>query len=78
MLSDPIKWMVLEARKLSKQLNEDESFATYFIGNNDKICEQTIHDLNSFGYEEAAKEVYGSTISEWKKRHQKKATDDQM
>jgi len=72
--------MVLEARKLSKQLVEDESFAANFIGNNDdKVCkQQTIHDLNSFGYEEAAKEVYGSTISEWKKRHQKKATDDQM
>jgi len=70
--------MVLEARKLSKQLDEDESFATNFIGNDDKVCKQTIHDLNSFAYDEAAKEVYGSTISEWKKRHQKKATDDQM
>ena len=70
--------MVIEARKLSKQLNEDESFATNFIGNNDKICTQTIHDLNAFAYDGAAKEVYRSTISEWKKRHQKKATDDQM
>ena len=72
--------MVLEARKLSKQLVEDKSFATTFISNgNDEVCkQQTIHDLNSFAYEEAAKEVYGSTVSEWKKRHQKKATDDQM
>lgn len=69
--------MVLEARKLSKQLIEDESFATTFI--DDKaLCKQIIHDLNSFGKEEAAKEVYGSTISEWKKHHQKKATDGQM
>ena len=78
MLSNPNQWMVLEARKLSKQLNEDESFATTFIGNNDKVYKQTIHDLNAFGYDEAAKKVYGSTISEWKKRHQKKATDDQL
>ena len=70
--------MVIEARKLSKQLDEDKSFATNFIGNSDKICTQTIHDLNAFAYDVAAKEVYGSTISEWKKRHQKKATDDQM
>ena len=34
--------------------------------------------LDSFGYEEAAKEVYGCTYPEWKERHQKKATEEQV
>jgi molybdopterin adenylyltransferase len=34
--------------------------------------------LNAMGYEEAAQHVYGMTNGEWKKRHQKKATDEQM
>ena len=34
--------------------------------------------LNAMGYEEAAQHVYGTTVGEWKKRHQKKATDEQM
>lgn len=34
--------------------------------------------LNAFGYEEAAQHVYGMTYGDWKKRHQKKATDEDM
>jgi gephyrin len=34
--------------------------------------------LDSFGYDEAAQYVYGCTYPEWKKRHMKKATDDQI
>jgi len=34
--------------------------------------------LNAMGYEEAAQHVYGMTYGQWKKQHQKKATDEQM
>ena len=72
--------MVLEARKLSKQLRTDvTSFATCFTGKNkEKNIQLTINALDSFGYDEAAKEVYGITYPDWKKRHQKKATDEQL
>ena len=71
--------MVLEARKLSKLLGKDASFATSFIGKNEEKYRQlTINALDSFGYDEAAKEVYGITYPDWKKRHQKKATDEQL
>ena len=72
------KWMVLEARKLSNQLKSaDKTFAAGFIGNN-KQCKSAINALDSLGYDEAAKEVYGVTYPEWKKRHQKKATDEKL
>mmetsp|Transcript_25681 Transcript_25681/g.54249 ORF Transcript_25681/g.54249 Transcript_25681/m.54249 type:complete len:551 (-) Transcript_25681:1781-3433(-) len=71
------KWMVLEARNLSQRLRVDRSFATAFIGNEEE-CESTIGALDSLGYDEAAKEVYGETYPEWKKRHQKKATEEQL
>jgi molybdopterin adenylyltransferase len=38
----------------------------------------TIQALNAMGYEEAAQHVYGMTYSDYKKRHQKKATDEQV
>jgi molybdenum cofactor synthesis domain-containing protein len=34
--------------------------------------------LNALGYDEAAQHVYGMKYEDWKKRHQKKATDEQM
>mmetsp|Transcript_14949 Transcript_14949/g.27049 ORF Transcript_14949/g.27049 Transcript_14949/m.27049 type:complete len:529 (-) Transcript_14949:51-1637(-) len=71
------KWMVLEARKLSKHLRLNKKFATAFIGNEEE-CQSTINALDSLGYDEAAKEVYGVTYPEWKKRHQKKATEEQL
>jgi molybdopterin adenylyltransferase len=55
------KWMVVEARKISK----DE-------------LDHTQQALNALGYEEAAQYVYGCNYGEWKKRHAKKATDEQM
>ncbi|KAL7530380.1 hypothetical protein ACHAXR_005993, partial [Thalassiosira sp. AJA248-18] len=71
------KWMVIEARTLSKNLHLDKNLAISFVGNEDK-CLRIIDALDSFGYDEAAKEVYGVTYPEWKKRHQKKATEEQL
>jgi len=74
------KWMVIEARKLKQQcLNDDGSnTARLFAGNDSTKIQQLINALDSFGYDEAAKEVYGVTYPEWKKRHQKKATEEQL
>lgn len=48
--------------------------ASYFSEQQTRI----IDALDSFGYDEAAQYVYGCTYPEWKKHHQKKATDEQM
>ncbi len=62
--------MVVEARKIS-----DETRPYASEGSEE---EKLVKALDSFGYDEAAQAVYGCTYSEWKKRHQKKATDEQM
>ena len=62
------KWMVVEARHMTTK-NDTESSS---------LDELTIQALNALGYEEAAEHVYGMTYGNWKKRHQKKATDAQM
>jgi len=69
--------MVLEARKLSKLLRSDKESVSAFSANEEE-CQLTIGALDSFGYDEAAKEVYGVTYPEWKKLHQKKASEDQL
>lgn len=48
--------------------------ASYFPEQQKEI----INSLDSYGYDEAAQYVYGCTYQEWKKRHQKKATEEQM
>lgn len=62
--------MVVEARRLSDTLKEQEQ------------DEQELHDilqaLDALGYDEAAQYVYGCNYGDWKKRHAKKATDEQM
>ena len=55
------KWMVVEARKLSK----DES-------------DENLQALDALGYDEAAQYVYGCDYGDWKKKHAKKASDEQM
>lgn len=73
--------MVLEARNLLKQLSStDRSIATALVGGNytDDKLQEIINALHSFDYDAAAKEIYGTTYPDWKKRHQKKATDEQL
>ncbi len=71
------QWMVLEARKLAKLLRQDSEFAVRFTGSTDEY-QSTVKALDGLGYDEAAQEVYGCTYAEWKKRHQKKASEEQM
>lgn len=71
------QWMVLEARALSNSLRDDANFASMFSG----CTEETpsiIKTLDAMGYDEAAQEVYGCTYQDWKKRHQKKSSDEQL
>ncbi|KAL7578072.1 hypothetical protein ACA910_015006 [Epithemia clementina (nom. ined.)] len=60
------KWMVVEARSL---VDQPTSTA---------LSADLIRALNTLGYEETAQYVYGMPYDTWKKRHQKKATDEQM
>ena len=73
-----VKWMVLEARRFSKQLRSDEKLAHQYIQDEDTNLEDIVQQLNSWGYEDAAKVVYGCTYAEWKSRHQSKATEEQL
>ena len=64
--------MVVEARKLADELQSQTDSQQF--GNVDKI----LQSLNALGYDEAAQHVYGMNYGDWKKRHLKKATDDEM
>jgi len=68
--------MVLEARKLSTQLEDINVASLMALASEDWI--PTIQALNAFAYDEAAEIVYGATYAEWKQRHQKKATDEKL
>lgn len=60
------KWMVVEARTLSKDVQSQEE------------ADRIVEALNALGYDEAAQYVYGCDYGTWKKRHAKKASDAQM
>ncbi len=68
------KWLVLQARKISDRIGADDVAASYFSDQ----WKGAIESLDSFGYDSAAQYVYGCAYPEWKERHQKKATEDQM
>jgi len=65
--------MVLEARRLSDALRSGHS--PYLSFSSDEI---TVKTLDSFGYDQAAQEVYGCSYPDWKKNHQTKATEEQL
>jgi gephyrin len=62
--------MVVEARKLV----DDKGVAV--VGSDESMTTQAA--LDALGYEEAARHVYGMNYGDWKKRHLKKATDEQL
>jgi gephyrin len=43
-----------------------------------QLSPDTVQALNQMGYAEAAEHVYGISYDEWKKQHQRKATEEQM
>jgi hypothetical protein len=71
------KWLVIEARLLSRQLAAFPSSTRmeYADANATATLQAT---LDAFGYDEAAEYVYGVTYPEWKKRHHKSPTEDQL
>ena len=70
----PQKWLVIQARKISDQIKDSDVMISYF---SDKQY-AAIKTLDAYDYDEAARVVYGCGYPEWKKLHQKKATDAQM
>ena len=74
------KWVVLEARKLADELKKQGQSGA---GDGKLILtkekrQSVIQVLDALGYDEAAEEIYGCAYPEWKKRHAKKATEEQM
>jgi molybdopterin adenylyltransferase len=63
------KWMVVEARRISQDLK------TTSLSEQDQ---NVIQALDALGYDEAAEHVYGMGYNDWKKRYNKKATEEVM
>ena len=72
------KWLVLEARKLGTALKKEQSNGKGSQLGSERDLHKLIRTLDAFGYDEAAEHVCGCTYPEWKKRFQKKATEDQL
>ena len=66
------KWLVVEARKLAATIRG------VCQGSYTSEEAQLVNALDRFGYDEAAEEVYGCEYAHWKKKHAKKASEDQM
>lgn len=47
-------------------------------GGDKEELDRVLQSLDAMGYDEAAQYVYGMNYGDWKKRHAKKASDDQM
>ncbi|KAL3789895.1 hypothetical protein HJC23_010580 [Cyclotella cryptica] len=71
---DLMTWLVIGARKISKEIKNSAIMSSYFCDQQQAVVKL----LGSFGYDDAARAVYGCGYLEWKSRHQKKATDEQM
>ena len=68
------KWLVVEARRISDEIVSSKVATSYFSEQQRDV----VSTLDSFGYDEAAQVVYGCAYPEWKQRHMKKATDEQL
>jgi molybdopterin adenylyltransferase len=66
--------MVLAARDLADELDQQQSCTTGSSGNNST----SIAALDAFGYDEAAEHVYGMRYDQWKQRYQREATAEEM
>lgn len=68
------QWLVVEARRISDRILSNDVVTSYFSEQQRNVGIA----LDSFGYDEAAQIVYGCCYSEWKNRHMKTATDEQL
>jgi len=69
------KWMVLEARRLSVQLQTNSTALDVVDRNNHN---NILQSLDAMGYDEAAQYVYGCNYADWKIAHSSKASKEQM
>lgn len=72
------KWLVVEARKLSDSLKGEISKSDNNTSETTQELENILQSLDAMGYDEAAQYVYGMNYGDWKKRHSKKVSDEQM
>jgi len=74
--------MVVEARRLSDEISSRSTSAselTPAAGAGSRSSSSAVCNLlDMYGYDDAARYVYGTTYADWKKRHHQKATDEQM
>jgi molybdenum cofactor synthesis domain-containing protein len=70
--------MVMEARTLADQLKTNAVCGQDQDQDRQLEQQQLVQSLDALGYDEAAQYVYGMNYDDWKKRHAKKANDDQM
>ena len=74
------RWMVLEARKpIDPDVgcsDDAGDVALAFAAETER--RHMGEALDSYGYDEAARGVYGTSYPEWKERHQRKVTEDQL
>jgi hypothetical protein len=71
------KWLVLEARQLSKTFIDKSPTNNDTPENNNNLT-RLGRLLDAFGYEDAAEVVYGCTYAEWKVTYNVEATDEQL
>jgi gephyrin len=73
--------LVVEARKLSDTIQNSRngcSEDTLIQDISKEDIDRVVQSLDAMGYDEAAQHVYGMSYPDWKKRHSKKASDEQM
>lgn len=69
---------MVEARQLSNRIKEGKSADIARGTSKMEDGDQIMQSLDALGYDEAAQYVYGMANGDWKKRHAKKASDEQM
>lgn len=71
------KWLVLEARHLSKNFINKIPRTTDTTDNTNNIT-MLGRLLDAFGYDDAAEVVYGCTYIEWKENYHVEPTEEQL
>jgi Protein of unknown function (DUF1244) len=69
--------MVLGARQMAAAKTAPSPSAPASLASLSDAADD-LRALDSFGYDEAARRVYGTSYAEWKERHQRAATQEQL